>query len=228
MNKHYVIAMSKIWEPNLVDKLANITGAKFTYITEKDKLSYELFKKLNPRYIFFPHWSYFIPAEIYEKFECVVFHMTDLPFGRGGSPLQNLIERGVCQTKISALKVNAELDGGDIYSKRELSLYGSAQEIYMKATRIIINMIETIIKTEPQPVSQVGKVIRFKRRIPEQSNIEDLSSIEKVFDYIRMLDADGYPAAFIEKTHLRFEFTEAEKLNSSIQAKVKITLREIK
>ncbi len=27
------------------------------------------------------------------KFECVCFHMTDVPYGRGGSPLQNLIIR---------------------------------------------------------------------------------------------------------------------------------------
>ncbi len=50
--------------------------------------------EFSPRYIFFPHWSWIIPKEIYEKFECVIFHMTDLPFGRGGSPLQNLIVRG--------------------------------------------------------------------------------------------------------------------------------------
>ncbi len=49
------------------------------------------------------------------NFNCVVFHMTDLPFGRGGSPLQNLISRGIYKTKISAIKVVKEIDAGPIY-----------------------------------------------------------------------------------------------------------------
>lgn len=57
-----------------------------------------------PRYIFFPHWSWKIPVDIYERFECVIFHMTDLPFGRGGSPLQNLVVRGINETQLTALR----------------------------------------------------------------------------------------------------------------------------
>jgi len=45
--------------------------------------------------------------------------MTDLPFGRGGSPLQNLIERGIKKTKISAIKVDGGIDTGDIFFKRD-------------------------------------------------------------------------------------------------------------
>ena len=35
--------------------------------------------------------------------------MTDLPYGRGGSPLQNLIIRGFESTKISAIEFKMEL-----------------------------------------------------------------------------------------------------------------------
>ena len=52
-------------------------------------------EQAKPRYVFFPHWSHIIPEDIHGAFECVIFHMTDLPFGRGGSPLQNLIARGI-------------------------------------------------------------------------------------------------------------------------------------
>ena len=57
--------------------------------TGKDELTYDNVCDFNPDYIFFPHWSYYIPEEITNQWECVVFHMTDLPYGRGGSPLQN-------------------------------------------------------------------------------------------------------------------------------------------
>ena len=53
--------------------------------------------------------------------------MTDLPFGRGGSPLENLILRGHTSTVISAIKCAPELDSGDIYLQKPLSLYGSAE-----------------------------------------------------------------------------------------------------
>ncbi len=42
---------------------------------------HDLFMELKPRYVFFPHWSHIIPQDIYENFECVIFHMTDFPFG---------------------------------------------------------------------------------------------------------------------------------------------------
>ena len=46
--------------------------------------------------------------------------MTDLPFGRGGSPLQNLLLRDIEKTKISLIKMNNKLDQGDIVQKRNL------------------------------------------------------------------------------------------------------------
>ncbi|MDZ7775688.1 MAG: hypothetical protein U5L09_08890 [Bacteroidales bacterium] len=80
------------------------TNDSFKIINKKEELSLELLKKITPEYVFFPHWSYIIPESIFNNYECIVFHMTDLPFGRGGSPLQNLISRGYKETKISALK----------------------------------------------------------------------------------------------------------------------------
>ena len=47
--------------------------------------------------------------------------MTDLPYGRGGSPLQNLIVRGHKHTMISAIKCVKELDAGPIYLKKPLT-----------------------------------------------------------------------------------------------------------
>jgi methionyl-tRNA formyltransferase len=152
--------------------------------------------------------------------------MTDVPFGRGGSPLQNLIERGIYQTKISALKAVKELDAGDVYLKKDLSLHGSAGEIYIIATDIIKSMIVTIIENKPDPTPQYGEVVEFQRRKPEQSDISNLDSLSKVYDYIRMLDVEGYPNAFIETDHLRLEFTGADFKKDTVLAEVKITKKD--
>ena len=217
-----IIAISN----NLYNETKLLKKDNIVYIKSKDDLTYKNIKKINPEYVFFAHWSYIIPAEIYENFNCVIFHMTDLPFGRGGSPLQNLLERGIYHTKISAIKCVKEFDAGDIYLKKDFDIsYGSAQEIYQRAGSIVSDMIDEIILTNPVPLPQKGKVVSFKRRKPEQSNIIDLQDLNKIYDYIRMLDAEGYPKAFIENHSIKFEFSHAKLENGKLLAQVEIKVK---
>lgn len=218
----HVIVASRSWYKELPEKLASLTGEKFVWIENKKDLTLERLQSLQPEYVFFPHWSYIIPAEIYENFACVIFHMTDVPFGRGGSPLQNLIARGIYETKISALKCQAGLDSGPVYMKRPLYLYGAAEEIYLRAAKIITEMIVSIVKDKPIPVEQKGDVVCFARRKPAEGNIADLAELGQIYDYIRMLDAAGYPRAFLETEHFRFEFERASLKHGYITADVKI------
>lgn len=191
-------------------------------INNKEDFNISAIKKLNPTYIFFPHWSFIIPKEIYECYECVVFHMTDLPYGRGGSPLQNLIVRGHENTKISALKVEKGIDTGDIYMKRDLNLNGSAEEIFLRSGVIVKEMIEEILTTSPVPQPQRGEVLEFRRRKPNDGDISKLDGLRDLYDYIRMLDAEGYPSAFIELDSFKLEFSRASLKNDKIVADVRI------
>ena len=223
-NMNYVIVSEKSWNRQLADKLSK-TFPQHTWalIDKRADFTEEHLVALNPAMVFIPHWSYIIPASIYERFECVVFHMTDLPYGRGGSPLQNLIVRGHKDTKISALRVVGGLDAGDIYLKKDLSLSGTAGEIYLRANDVIEGMIVEIVEKQLQPVPQQGEIVEFKRRKKEESNMGELTTMEQVYDYIRMLDAEGYPHAFIENEHFVFEFTDASvEAVDTITAKVKI------
>jgi len=190
-------------------------------INKKDDLSAEKLEEIRPDFIFFLHWSYIIPKSIYQNYVCVVFHMTDLPYGRGGSPLQNLIMRGHTETKISALKVEKGLDSGPVYLKRNLSLLGTAEDIFMRAGGIMLEMISEIVKNEAKPVEQSGRVLMFKRRTPEESNILTLNDNAKIYDFIRMLDADGYPRAFLETGLFKIEFSRAQHVEGCIVAEAK-------
>ena len=73
--------------------------------------------------------------------------MTDLPYGRGGTPLQNLIIRGHSETMISAIRCEKKIDAGPVYLKKKLSLDGTAEKIYLRAYKIIEKMIFEIIQT---------------------------------------------------------------------------------
>lgn len=220
---NYVLAAAHSRYSSMCRHLEEKIGQKFFWIDSPEKLDQETLTSLSPRYIFFPHWSWIIPESLWSHYECVIFHMTDLPFGRGGSPLQNLIVRGIYETQISALRCVRELDAGPVYLKRPLSLYGNAEEIYLRAATIEESMIEEIVHCSPLPQVQEGEAISFQRRKPAESNIISLDSLEKVFDYIRMLDAEGYPHAFLETAHLRFEFRRASRSMDAIHADVVIT-----
>lgn len=218
----YVLLSEKKWHDQLYSNLSTYGKSNWVRIEDKQMFTIEELDKINPQKIFIPHWSYIIPDIIYEKYQCIVFHMTDLPFGRGGSPLQNLIIRGIKNTKISAIRVVKELDAGDIYIKRDLSLEGTATEIFLRSVPIIEEMIKKIIEDDLKPSPQYGETVNFKRRKPEESNIANLSSVNDIYDYIRMLDCEGYPPAFIELEHFLIEFTNAQlengnKLNANVR-----------
>jgi methionyl-tRNA formyltransferase len=164
------IAGNRPWIPRIVaGEGEGLPESRF--IGTREELSVERLEQLDPTHVFFLHWSWMIPAEIFERWECVVFHMTDLPYGRGGSPLQNLIARGHTDTVMSAIRVVEETDAGPVYMKRPLSLTGSAQEIYERATRLSLEMIADIMRDSPEPEPQVGEPVEFTRRRPEESEV---------------------------------------------------------
>ena len=178
------------------------------------------------RLLFFPHWSWSVPEKIFTKHECIMFHMTDLPFGRGGTPLQNLISRGFMETKLTAFRCEKELDSGPIYMKRPLSLEGTAREIMERAAKITEQMIIELIGSSRTTSPQEGVGSYFKRRTPDESEITWEGSLNSIFDHIRMLDDDYYPRAFIETENFRLTFSDAKTEGDVLSAKVLISSKE--
>ena len=220
-----VVAASRLWRPDLADRLAARTSRPCHLITRPEDMNDQVLAALAPRYVFFPHWSHRIPAAVFQAYECVVFHMADLPYGRGGSPLQNLIALGHQNTQLCAFRCIEEIDAGPVYLRRPLSLLGSAQEIYLRTSDLIETMILDILVSEPQAQPQEGEPVVFPRRKPEEGNLAQLQSLDHLYDYIRMLDADNYPHAFFEVGRFRLEFRRATYQGDRVLADV--TIKEI-
>lgn len=222
-----VIATIKSWNIKNVKNM-HIDGVDIYLIDEKDKLTKEFIDEIAPEYVFFIHWSWYIEKDIYEKYRCIVFHPAKVPFGRGGSPIQNLIERGYTDTVISAISVGEVLDAGDVYPVRcDLNLNGTADEILMRMSKkVCFYMIPEIIKNKLIPVKQEGEVVTFSRRKPKDSEIDFNRDIEKIYDLIRMLDGEGYPKAYVDIGKYRLEFNRAALHTECIIADVKIERRE--
>jgi methionyl-tRNA formyltransferase len=223
MSETCVIASQRPWNLQLALRLERRLERPFMLVTRPEDLTAVRLTAMNVRYVFLPHWSSRIPEDVWSQYECIVFHMTDLPYGRGGSPLQNLIACGHHSTMVSAIRCVAEFDAGPVYLKRPLSLGGTAEEIFIKADAIVEEMIVEILGQQLQPVAQQGEPTLFKRRRPEQSDLSDANSLAAWFDRIRMMDADGYPKAYLQIGRFRLEFTRGSRKVGEVVADVRIT-----
>ena len=93
MSKNIIIACSKNWFLKNEKSKKFLKKKNIFLITKKNNLNIKVIKKINPKIIFFPHWSYRVNKNIFKKYKCICFHTAPLPFGRGGSPIQNLIKK---------------------------------------------------------------------------------------------------------------------------------------
>lgn len=225
MTVNYLVATIKPWNLEAFHAHVDELPGEWHLVTDKEELTVDLVDELSPRYVFFPHWSWIVPAEILARSECVCFHMTDVPYGRGGSPLQNLIVRGHRHTKLTALRMTEAVDAGPVYSKKPLSLEGTGQEILERAAGLVYEAIEEIVRTEPQPTPQRGEVTRFERRIPDMSRLPRQGALEDLHDHIRMLDIDTYPRAFLDYGEYRLTFRDATLEDGALKAEVEIRPR---
>lgn len=207
--KRLIILHSKPWSSD-VFAFANIVFEEGEYdlVCINSKIEFERYESFHETdTLLFIHWNWIVPAKITEEFHCICFHMTDLPFGRGGSPLQNLLIRGIETTKVSAIKMTQELDAGPVYMKRTLKLTGSAQEIYLRASQLSLIMAKDIIRDATLPVKQEGDVVQFERLTYADNEIEEKKvGLNYFINMVRMLDAATYPAAYILYGDLKINF----------------------
>ena len=73
---NYLIASHHEWNMQNYIKLKNntISDHSLFFIDSNSELSLDHLSSINPRYIFFPHWSHIVSNEILDKYDCVCFH----------------------------------------------------------------------------------------------------------------------------------------------------------
>ena len=189
------------------------------YTNLKD-LSKEIKKGKSFDYLFFPHFSEIIPKAIYSNFLCIGFHTGDLPEDRGGSPIQNKIITGKYKTKVSAFKIEKEIDAGPIYLQEDIDLSeGNIQQILLNLSKICAMMMTEIVSNKLAPNSQKKLVPPKTRLIAENSNLNNLDmSLKSIYDRIRMVDGLDYPKAYIDIGEYRLEFTEGKFIDKEVVA----------
>lgn len=201
-----IIVTIREWNTNQALEFSRLHSSRYVtkIITNPKDVEINNLKRINPDFIFFIHWSWKIESDIISIFNPIMFHMTNLPYGRGGSPLQNLIIRGHSSTYITALFVSEKMDSGEILIKHKLELRGRAQDIFESFSSVVFKlMIPKIVNefSKIKPIQQEeAAAVYFKRLSPAESLISDWSvSKNRLYDKLRMHDAVEYPLAFIRQ-----------------------------
>jgi len=146
-----------------------------------------------------------INIRIRNKFKkTLLIHESDLPKGRGWSPLQWLIIEDQNTIPITLLEAVDKVDAGPIWKKSFIEFEGHEliNEITSKVFSEKINLMNFAIenfdsiKPQTQPLSGISY---YKKRKPEDSEIDINKSIKNQINKIRISDENRYPCFFYFK-----------------------------
>ncbi len=146
-----------------------------------------------------------IKTEIRKKFKhTLVIHESDLPQGRGWSPLVWQIINGSNKIPISLLDAEDKVDSGDIWKKEFVKLEGHevADEINAKVFPIKLKLMDFVIQNmnSIKKTPQAGEPSYFPRRKPGDSELDVNKTIKEQFDLMRTADNERYPCFFNSST----------------------------
>lgn len=142
----------------------------------------------------------------------LVVHESDLPEGKGWSPLTWQILEGKNNIPICLFEADEDVDSGEIYIKRNMKFSGSEllDELHIQQGETTIEMCRQFIEEYPEilntAVQQTGKETFYSKRTPEDSRLDPTKTIREQFNLLRIVDNEKYPAYFQINNH-RYELT---------------------
>tara|TARA_B110000263_G_C15195632_1_gene458187 strand:- start:206 stop:850 length:645 start_codon:yes stop_codon:yes gene_type:complete len=148
-----------------------------------------------------------IKADLRSRFKhTLVIHESDLPHGKGWSPIQWQILNGYNSITITLLDAVDKVDSGNIWKKEIVEFEGHelANEMNEQIFPVKLDLMDFAIKN----IDSVNKTIQkeidephFPHRTPEDSEIDISKSISEQFNLLRIADNERYPCFFNYKGH---------------------------
>jgi methionyl-tRNA formyltransferase len=130
----------------------------------------------------------------------LVVHASDLPKGKGWSPLTWQILEGKNKIPVTLFEAVDKVDAGDIYKKEIMEFEGHEliDEMRKKLAEKTFRMLLDFISKYPdnEGIKQEGSESFYEKRKPEESMINLRDSIENQFNLLRVVDNERYPAFF--------------------------------
>ncbi|MDI2458499.1 UDP-glucuronic acid dehydrogenase [Pseudomonas aeruginosa] len=132
----------------------------------------------------------------------LVLHASDLPKGRGWSPHIWELAAGAEFITLSLLEAAENVDGGAIWSKEVIpvpvnALYDEINDLlFQSESRLMDFAILNFATVIPQPQSEEFEPTYYRRRVPEDSELDPKLSLAEQFNLLRVCDPQRFPAYF--------------------------------
>jgi methionyl-tRNA formyltransferase len=158
-------------------------------------------------------FSKILKKEIRDRFDhTLVVHASDLPSGKGWSPLTWQILDGKNQIPVSLFEADDSVDSGSIYARRLIDFQGYEliDSLRKKLGDTTYELCSCFVAEYPrsssQPKMQKGTESFYSRRGPKDSQLDVNKTIAEQFNLLRIVDNQAYPA-FFEWKGRRFVLT---------------------
>ena len=160
-----------------------------------------------------------VPQEVRKRYlHTLVVHGSDLPEGKGWSPLSWQILEGKNCIPVTLLEAAQRIDSGVIYSQRWIEYRGD--ELIGELRGVLANaeldlcrrFVDKYPKSAERATKQSGKESFYLRRRPSDSQLDPNSSIAEQMNLLRIVDNDRYPAFFeLRDNQYRIEINKIDK-----------------
>ena len=132
-------------------------------------------------------------------------HESDLPKGRGMSPLSWQLLENKNLITFSLLEASQKMDAGKVYYKKKVAvkkdiLFDEIKHLqYLQNINLVIKFLNYLNKYKKAPKSKVqsGKPIFYRLRQKKDSKLNISKSIKSQFNLMRISDFKNYPSFFI-------------------------------
>ncbi len=152
---------------------------------------------------FYLSCSRIVPKEVLARFaHNLVVHESDLPCGKGWSPLTWQVLAGADRIPITLFEAAEAVDAGPIYLQDVIALDGSelVDELRGKQAKATLDLCRRMVDSYPVVLerarAQSGDGSWYPRRRPADSAFDPTGPVAEQFDLLRVADPDRYPAFF--------------------------------
>jgi len=132
----------------------------------------------------------------------LVVHASDLPAGKGWSPLSWNILEGNNEITVTLFEAEKKVDNGFIYIQDKIKFRGDEllNELHSELGKSTINLCTKFIEQYPHILqcaqSQSGKESFYPKRTSNDSQLDPNKSLGEQFNLLRIVDNERYPAFF--------------------------------
>ena len=132
----------------------------------------------------------------------LIVHESDLPKGRGWSPLTWQVLEGADSICVTLFEAADAVDSGLIYLQEKIELRGNelVDDFRRLQAEATFRLCKSFVADYPQPLNksrpQAGESNYYRRRLPADGQLDPDKTLRGQFNLLRVSDNQRYPAWF--------------------------------